>query len=113
MQRRNAIKSIIALATAPAIIKIEMLMPVKVIQESEFLFDFMGGYNCRSKTIFDVLQSQDEKFAQEFTVAYVEKMKKMMIKQSIDLAIHPDISTDLKFYLQNEQFLVYLTIVYG
>ena len=102
MQRRNAIKSMIALAIAPAIIKIEMLMPVKVIQESEFLFDFMGGYNCRSKTIFDVLQSQDEKFAQDFTVAYVEKMRKMMIKQAEDLIIHPTIYDYVKYYIKSK-----------
>ena len=32
MKRRNAIKSMIALACAPAIIKIEMIMPVKAIE---------------------------------------------------------------------------------
>jgi len=35
MDRRNALKSMIALAAAPTIIKVEMLMPVKMIIPAE------------------------------------------------------------------------------
>ena len=38
MDRRNAIKSIIALATAPALIKVEVLMPVKRIVNPGFRY---------------------------------------------------------------------------
>ena len=37
MDRKSAIKTMIILATAPALIKIEMLMPVKTIVEVELI----------------------------------------------------------------------------
>ena len=40
MDRRTALKSLIALAAAPAIIKVEMLMPVKPLRANDFIFDY-------------------------------------------------------------------------
>ena len=71
MDRRNVIKSMIALACAPAIIKVEMLMPIKAIEvvpalNYDQLFKAMQDYWIK-QLINDIYGTSDFIKTLEFT----------------------------------------------
>ncbi len=93
MNRKNAIKSIIALAIAPALIKVEMLMPAKTIVKP-----FIGelGYYA-GFTIFDYKKLMEMK----------KRMQEQRIQEPCSFIVHPNLYKELKGnrFIENEFIL--------
>ena len=97
MNRRNAFRSMIALAVAPALVKVEMLMPVKVVP------DYGGKAIAMMQEGMTFIGTDYHK--DEFNVEYLEKMRDKMnepIKLNWNPAhgeawwtMHPDVKRDL------------------